>query len=180
MSESNHFSDRLREPLNETTRKVRRNLMAASVVGIILTKVGLIPTKVSAFGVEFSSANQEALMLLLASAIAYFTINFIVYVYSELTAWDLLFTSREMEDMKVEALRYEKEGPSDASKFREHTRHLYFRTKPTFYIRLFVELIIPIVFAIYSAYSLISTEIEVQVKKDATVQKHANKPIKRD
>ncbi|QIR07674.1 hypothetical protein [Salinivibrio costicola] len=121
MSETNHFSERLREPLNETTRKVRRNLMAASVVGIVLTKVGLVPTKISAFGVEFSSSNQQALMLLLASAICYFTVSFIVYVYSELTAWRLVFTSKEMEDIKAEATRSEREflaGNDHETKFR--------------------------------------------------------------
>jgi hypothetical protein len=178
MSETNHFSERLREPLNETTRKVRRNLMAASVIGVVLTKVGLIPTKVSAFGVEFSSSNQNALMLLLASAIGYFAISFVVYVYSELTAWQLVFTSREMEEMKHEATRHEREfiaGNNDESKFRDHVRHLYFRTKPTFYIRLFVELVIPIVFASYSAYSLLTADVSQKTKVDSVVEKHANK-----
>ncbi|MDO6446255.1 hypothetical protein Q4493_10775 [Colwellia sp. 1_MG-2023] len=51
--------------------------MAASVIGVVLTKVGLVPTKISAFGVEFSSSNQNALMLLLASAIGYFQLAFL-------------------------------------------------------------------------------------------------------
>ena len=183
MSESNHFSERLREPLNETTRKVRRNLMAASVVGVVLTKVGLIPTKVSAFGVEFSSSNQNALMFLLASAIGYFALSFVVYVYSELTAWQLVFTSKEMEEMKLEATHRNRElieGRSEEDMFRHHVRNLYFRTKPTFYIRLFVELMIPIIFASYSAYSLLSTDISQETKVKVVVEKHANKPIKQD
>jgi hypothetical protein len=178
MSESNHFSDRLREPLNETTRKVRRNLMAASVIGVVFTKVGLVPTKISAFGVEFSSSNQSALMLLLASAIGYFAISFAVYVYSELTAWQLVFTSKKMEDMKSEAVQHETDflsGKDDDRKFRYHIRHLYFRTKPTFYLRLFVELIIPLVFASYSAYSLLSIDVGKISKVEIVVEKHANK-----
>ncbi|WP_155522576.1 hypothetical protein [Salinivibrio sp. HTSP] len=178
MSETNHFSERLREPLNETTRKVRRNLMAASVVGIVLTKVGLVPTKISAFGVEFSSSNQQALMLLLASAICYFMVSFIVYVYSELTAWQLVFTSKEMEDIKAEATRSERQflaGNDHETKFREHVRHLYFRTKPTFYIRIFVELAIPIVFAFYSAYALFAMDVSQPAKPTVMEQAPVNK-----
>lgn len=82
MSNSNPFSDRLRGPLNETTRKARRNLLAAAVVGVVIAKVGLVSTKISAFGVDFTSANQESLLLLLACAIVCFGVTFVVYLYS--------------------------------------------------------------------------------------------------
>ncbi|MCV3263256.1 hypothetical protein OGZ01_11305 [Vibrio harveyi] len=95
-----HFTDRLREPLNETTRKARRNLLAASVLGIVTSKVGLVPTKISAFGVEFSSSNLEALMTLLALSIGYFLITFVVYITSELQGWQLLITSKRAVGVK--------------------------------------------------------------------------------
>lgn len=92
----NHFTDRFREPLNETTRKARRNLLAVSVLVIVTAKVGLVPTKISAFGVEFSSSNLEALMTLLALAIAYFIVTFVVYIILELQVWQQLITSKQL------------------------------------------------------------------------------------
>ncbi|NWO06545.1 MAG: hypothetical protein HLX50_12925 [Alteromonadaceae bacterium] len=171
MSESSHFSSRLREPLVETTRKVRRNLMTASVIGVVLTKVGLVPSKISAFGVEFTSSNQRALMIVLAAAIAYFAVSFMVYVYSELTAWKIVIASKEIEEIKEQSKTesYQLFGVDEDEKFRQHLRKIYSRSKPTFYIRLGVELLIPIVFAMYSCFSLINVEIPNDDSKLPTV-----------
>lgn len=165
MSNSNPFSDRLREPLNETTRKSRRNLLAAAVVGVVIAKVGLVPTKISAFGVDFTSANQESLLLLLACAIGYFGVTFVVYLYSELIAWQLVFRSKELEQLKEEAEREVRSRDSDIERFfHKRTRKTYFQARPAFFVRIFVELVIPIVFAIYSAVALLNTESSASVE----------------
>lgn len=174
MSNSNPFSDRLREPLNETTRKARRNLLASAVVGVVIAKVGLVPTKISAFGVDFTSANQESLLLLLACAIAYFAITFVVYLYSELIAWQLVFRSKEIEQLKEEANREARGRYSDMDMyFHERTRRTYFQAKPAFFIRIFIELFIPIAFAAYSAVTLLNTE-------PSSVVEPANKSSQQD
>lgn len=190
MAETNHFSERLREPLNETTRKTRRNLMGSALLGVVITKVGLVPEKISAFGVEFTSANQQALLMLLIAAILYFTFSFSVYVYSELTAWQIVFTSKEIEALKEEGKdhplrKISRSGISymnskdeeEGIRFKEHVRFLYFRSKPTFYLRLSVELVIPIIFAAYSCYALAT--FDVLPSKDAVSKPQipANKPL---
>ena len=178
MSENNLFSERLREPLNETTRKVRRNLMAASVIGVVLTKVGLIPSKISAFGVEFTSSNQHALMILLSVAIAYFAVSLVVYVYSELTAWQIVFSSKELEELKAAgktSSRLMGRLPDEADKFREYISKIHSKSKPTFYIRLFIELAIPLIFAVYSFNSLINNELN-EVTTQPNKQSIASEP----
>lgn len=182
MSETNHFSERLREPLNETTRKVRRNLMAASVIGIVLTKVGLVPEKISAFGVEFTSSNQQALMTLLAVAIIYFAISFLVYVYSELTAWKIVIASKEIQDLKEASKSTARllHGYDEDDKFRDHIRSVYIRSKPMFYTRLAVELGAPLIFAAYSCVSLINAEIPGSNKSAESVQEPVNKSSQQD
>ena len=151
MSDSNLFSDRLREPLNETTRKIRRNLLAVSIVGVVIAKVGLIPSKISAFGIEFSTSNQEALIMLLGWVILYYCFAFIVYLYSELIAWRLVFLSKELAKLKCEP-----ENITKATDYliHEDARRAYLKAKPIFFIRIFVELAIPIIFAIYSYIAL--------------------------
>jgi len=164
MSTSNPFSDRLREPLNETTRRARRNLLAASVIGVIIAKVGLVPSKISAFGIDFTEANQQSLISLLALVIAYFGVTFVVYLYSELIAWQLVFRSEELKRLKEESERKRSDLSSDAELyFHDKARFTYFQARPTFFLRIFVELIVPVVFAIYAAIVLLNTELPDQV-----------------
>ncbi|HHF3262362.1 hypothetical protein NB501_07960 [Vibrio alginolyticus] len=161
-----HFTNRLREPLNETTRKARRNLLAASVLGIVTAKVGLVPTKVSAFGVEFSSSNIEALMTLLALSITYFLITFIVYIISELQGWQLLIVSKELSELKDKKIStsnviFETKSSKIEAEFQDRMYSVYSRTKPVFYSRLFVEVFVPFVIAIYSIVATSRLDVTV-------------------
>ncbi|EJG0969900.1 TPA: hypothetical protein ACMDQ5_004438 [Vibrio parahaemolyticus] len=161
-----HFTNRLREPLNETTRKARRNLLAASVLGIVTAKVGLVPTKVSAFGVEFSSSNIEALMTLLALSITYFLITFIVYIISELQGWQLLIVSKELSELKEKKIStsnviFETKSSKIEAEFQDRMYAVYSRTKPVFYSRLFVEVLVPFVIAIYSIVATSRLDVTV-------------------
>ena len=162
-----HFTDRLREPLNETTRKSRRNLLAASILGIVTAKVGLLPTKISAFGVEFSTSNLEALMTLLCLAIVYFLVTFIVYIVSELQGWQLLISSKQLEQLKKESLSndpfYNSKQEDMERMFRDKLLSVYQRTKPIFYTRLAVELLIPACIAIYAITVTNSLDVAVLV-----------------
>lgn len=175
MPTSNSFSDRLREPLNETSRKVRRNLLAASVIGVFIAKVGLIPSKFSVLGIEFSEANQEALLTLLIFVIAYFVITFLVYVSSELVAWQMIFRSEEMERLQNQARRREGSIDSEHEKYLwEKARYTYFQAKPAFFLRLLVEVAIPVVFAVYSAVALYNLEPPKAEEANQSIQPTAN------
>ncbi len=159
MTNSNPFSERLREPLNETTRKSRRNLLAASVIGVVIAKVGLVPSKISAFGIDFTAANQQSLILLLVFAIAYFGVTFVVYLYSELIAWQLVFRSEELKQLKEESQRKRSEINSDEELYlHDRARFTYIQARPAFFIRIFIELVIPVTFAVYTAVALLNTE----------------------
>ena len=57
--------------LSEVTRKERRSLLGISMLGIVITQAELVPTKISALGVEFSQANQAVLLLILAFVVGY-------------------------------------------------------------------------------------------------------------
>ncbi|EKO3524407.1 hypothetical protein SD340_004302 [Vibrio fluvialis] len=163
-----HITDRLREPLNDTTRKARRNLLAVSVIGIITTKVGLVPTKITAFGIEFSAANLEALMTLLALATLYFLLTFVTYVFSELQAWQVLITSQELEKFKerTEVLTFHSSLLSTPNyefeeEFRLQAERIYSKTKPVFYFRLSVELIVPVLISMYAIVSAFRIDVSV-------------------
>ncbi|HCZ9278101.1 TPA: hypothetical protein O4G40_004645 [Vibrio alginolyticus] len=137
--------ERLKEPLTETTRKTRRNLLAAAVTGIVIVQVGLVPKKISAFGIEFSEANQESLLQLVSAVILFYAITFIVYVLSELTAWSIALKSEEFEfimNQKENIRDYIGEGRRDM--FFDQINRLRLTASPVFLLRLVVEVLLPL------------------------------------
>ena len=83
MSEPIYQQVILKDPLSEETRKERRNLLAVSALGIVMVKSGLIPSKISALGIEFSQADQNVLLYALAIITIYFLLAFIFYALSD-------------------------------------------------------------------------------------------------
>jgi hypothetical protein len=73
----------IRDALSEVTRNERRSLLGASLLAIAISTAGLIPEKISAFGVTITPPAQNNLLLLLAAVLAYFILAFLLYGYSE-------------------------------------------------------------------------------------------------
>jgi hypothetical protein len=68
-----------RYPFGEVARKERRSLLAASGMGILIVKTGLLPTKIVALGIEFTETDQKALLAAIATVVAYFLAEFLLY-----------------------------------------------------------------------------------------------------
>ncbi len=81
------FAAVLRDPLSEVTRKERIYLLGTSMVGIAILKTGLVPTQITALGIEFQEADQDTFLLLLGLVVLYFLVAFIVYAASDFLAW---------------------------------------------------------------------------------------------
>ncbi|EHI9242931.1 hypothetical protein J9100_004264 [Vibrio vulnificus] len=144
--------ERLKEPLTETTRKVRRNLLASAFVGIVIIKVGLVPKKISAFGIEFSEANQESLLALIAGITCFYIVTFLVYIASELTAWNIALRAEEIDDMtqyEDRVAKYEGDMQMAESSARK-VSHLSIIAKPVFLVRLFIEVGLPVGISLWS------------------------------
>ena len=145
------LKERLKEPLTETTRKTRRNLLAAAVTGIVIVQVGLVPKKISAFGIEFTQANQESLLQLVAAVIVFYAFTFSVYVLSELTAWNMALRTEEFDFMTKQQENVRKfVGEKQGNMFFEQVRKLNLMSKPVFMLRLLVEVILPLALAVWA------------------------------
>ncbi|SRR5216684_1840329 len=66
----------LTDPLTEHSRKLKRNLLAASVTSIVVVKLGLVPTKIENLGIDFAQTQQDAVVMLLALITAYYLLVF--------------------------------------------------------------------------------------------------------
>ena len=65
----------LSDLLSDLTRKQRRNLLLVSAIGIAIVHSSLVPTKISALGIEFSQTETSLLLSLIAFVVLYFFIT---------------------------------------------------------------------------------------------------------
>lgn len=77
-------------PLKDSTMKERRNLLTASLLGILVAYVGLVPKSLPVFGIDFATNEQENLLILLFLIVIYFTISFYVRAFSDLVGMILV------------------------------------------------------------------------------------------
>ena len=158
----------LRDPLGRVTRSERRSLLGVSVIGILIAKTGLLPTKISAIGVEFTIGHQQAILIILTLVIGYFLSAFVLYATTDFLAWRMknarISRKYEMLVMKINKL------PSDKrQKAIEHADTLVKAAEmgpkepgtrllqSTSWLRMVFEFIIPIVTAGYAIFSLLTT-----------------------
>ena len=80
---------RVRDPLSDVTRKERRALLAASLIGVTTKWTGLLPTEIDALGLKFASTDHQILLRILALVNGYFLLAFFLYAASDFIAWRL-------------------------------------------------------------------------------------------
>lgn len=139
----------VQDPLSQVTRSERRSLLGVSAITIIIVKTGLIPTKISALGIEFSATDRSALLGMMGLVVTYFLVAFLVYAISDFVDWRLKF-SAAIGHMKREFRDRVREGYQDtADDYPEpKVRGLVL---PMSLVRAILEFVLPIVIGIYAA-----------------------------
>jgi hypothetical protein len=87
MSEEPNHVELLSDPLSSETRKERRNLLAASVVGFIVATMNVIPTRISALGIELPSPARNYFLYIVIAVTVYFMVAFVVYGTTDYFTW---------------------------------------------------------------------------------------------
>jgi hypothetical protein len=90
----------LGDPLGDVTRKERRMLLVVSVIAIALIKIGLMPTKITALGVEFTETNQQALLWIVSMINVYFLFAFVIYATADFFVWQKILLEEYRAEMK--------------------------------------------------------------------------------
>jgi len=145
---------RLLDPLSKVTRKERRNLLIANSLGFVMIKVGVIPTKISALGIEFSLSDQRALLAFTALLIGYFLISFLLYSATDLIAWRIAISRTRLNILKISELH----TGVDEAEVREIRRRLMrwaLSSRPVSFIRAILDFGFPIVYAGYVVWILL-------------------------
>ena len=149
---------RLRDPLSEVTRKERRLLLSVALLGIVLVKTGLVPSKVSALGIEFSQTNQQSILRVLAFVVIYFLCAFALYGLSDFLAWrfEFMLSVREGWRSRRESeknMRMRDEEQDDTERFHRQFRlssFVFFLSSPASALRAFFDFVLPIVIGAYA------------------------------
>ncbi len=97
MAANDHTSIILQDPLSELTRKERRALLTSAGLGILIVQADIIPSKITALGIDFTSTNQKVLLVGMAAVVAYFFVAFALYAWSDFLAWRLRITQSALD-----------------------------------------------------------------------------------
>jgi hypothetical protein len=153
---------RTSEVLSKTTRAERKILLGVSMFGVTVAHTGLIPSKITALGVEFEPADQQALLLMLIVVVAYFTIAFIIYATADFLSWRAAHDETLLMHLQHEHGFYPlpdtpQDEPMERAIKQIRRRVWWWGTliRKTSYVRALWEFVLPIVAGAYSIGALL-------------------------
>lgn len=156
MSEPNPVTF-LSDPLSDVSRKERRNLLIASTVGALMAHAGLVPTQVSALGIEFPVPAQSSFLVVMAAIVAYFVLAFFIYALADFVIW------RKRRHEYIVSLKIAEDNISYDEEMELHRLNVpsiawYFEWSPRVaYVRVFFEFVLPQLVGLYSLGALLFT-----------------------
>ncbi|MCV2350822.1 hypothetical protein [Paucibacter sp. Y2R2-4] len=77
------------DPLREITRKQGRSLVVTSFLALAVVWGGFVPGEIQALGIKLTSANQWALILLIASSCTFLLLSYCLCLASDFATWHL-------------------------------------------------------------------------------------------
>ena len=148
---------RVRDPLSEVTRRERTTLLGVSAIGIIIAKSGLVPSKISALGIDFDRADQTAILRMLSGVAVYFLVAFVIYASSDLIAWRGAFHDALQESFQRREAQREEPQVTRRDPFEVRRRFWATATRPMSVIRAVFEFLFPVVLGAYAVHALATT-----------------------
>ncbi|WP_156129291.1 hypothetical protein [Aeromonas allosaccharophila] len=145
------IADRLKEPLGPVSIANRKQLMLFSFLGLIVTKLGVMPTKIAMLGIEFDASNQKTLLIILALGVVYYFCSFVVSIISDMMSWRVIFAmNSEKILMSVDVFdisHLTKEQVLKQMKLEGDTISL---SKAILCMRLLIDIVIPVILSSFS------------------------------
>ena len=150
------------DPLSPVTRAERKSLLGVCSIALAIEYAGIVPTKISALGIEFSQADQRRLLFALACVVAYYMVAFVTYAWNDHIAWQLSHSSaadQVIEFGRGPDRRREVLSPRDPALHPllrdEYERRSRFAPAASL-VRVFVEFLFPVVLALCAIVALVS------------------------
>jgi hypothetical protein len=91
LKEDIDFFNKNRDQLKEQLQKTRRNLLATSLLALVVGRTNLVPVKINALGISFNSVQQTYFRFILAAVVIYFLFVFTHQLF-RLSFYDSLYS----------------------------------------------------------------------------------------
>ena len=150
------------EVLRDVTRAERRILLGVSMLSVAVAHTGLIPSKISALGIEFERADQRALLVILVIIVVYFTLTFVIYAAADFLAWrsahdEALLRHLQHEHAFVRIPDDPQDKPAERTQKKIRRQLWWWGTlaRKTSYLRAVWEFVLPIVVGLYAIGALL-------------------------
>jgi H+/gluconate symporter-like permease len=156
-----YYAELLGDALSKETRKERRNVLVASLVGFAVATMDIVPAKLSALGIEFNAPAKSAFLILIASAVAYFLVAFCVYGLADFLVW-----KKKAHDYEVfkeqEAKNWLQQDQLDYDEIYKSVpkRQYLHRLHPSLALtRMIWELVVPVALCIPSIWLVLAKRL---------------------
>jgi purine-cytosine permease-like protein len=143
----------LGDPLSAISRLERRNLLIASTVGLLVGHIGLVPTRISALGLEFDAPAQSAFLVVLALVVAYMASAFTIYATADFFIWRKRYYDYRVAT-ECEASHWTQEDQEEYDEMNQSVPpiHWYWQKAPLVaWLRIAFEFALPLAVGIYTA-----------------------------
>lgn len=150
-------ADILNDSLSDVTRREKRNLLVSSIVGILVSKGGLVPSKFAALGVELSTPEQNVFVILAMGIVLYFLVAFLIYGFADYLMWRSRYQSY-IENIEFEGQNWSYEDEMERRRFLGNLPSigwLYQVSPLTAFARVIFDLFVPVLVSVYCVSSLI-------------------------
>src|SRR5260370_31817092 len=95
------------EFLGNETRRERQTLLIVSAIGLAIAKTGLLPSRISSLGVEFSGNDQRAMLTIIIALILYLLAGFCIHSFADYISWQTTYKLR-LQESKLARIANEK------------------------------------------------------------------------
>lgn len=131
------------DPLSDIARRERRALVAVSSVGLIMAKGGLVPSRITALGIEFDTTEQNVLVGVLVFAVLYFFVGFVIYASQDFALSRLAFF-RAIDEASRQA------DPAQDAVVRKRKLFWIGAIRTSAIARSVLEFAVPLILALYA------------------------------
>ena len=154
---TNPIGKALTDFLTDIARKERRNLLFASTVGIFIAHLGLVPSKVSALGVDFNAPEQSSFLVLVALTVTYFVGAFAIYGLADYFIWRTRYHDYEIA-AEMEGMNWTPDDQEEhdlVQSFAPRIDWLHRLVPKLIYTRVSFDFLLPIVVGLYAVTALV-------------------------
>ncbi len=111
------------DPLIDTTRRERKSLLITSLICLVISNVGVLPTKVTWLGIEFNEIDKNYIYIISLGILSYLISTFSLYAETDFKKW---FTSYIYKTSEIYEANFYSKGQEIPPEYRRQNWRVLF------------------------------------------------------